>query len=44
MQEGHNNIKDRVGALLGWAITLLAWTVAVALAYSVYVKFKLLFH
>lgn len=44
MQEGHNDIKDRVGALLGWAITLIAWMVAIALVYSVYVKFRLLFH
>ena len=44
MHEGHNNIKDRAAALLGWFITLLAWMIALGLAYSVYLKIKILLH
>jgi hypothetical protein len=44
MQEGHNNTKDKASALMGWFITLLAWLIALALAYSVYLKCKILFH
>lgn len=44
MQEGHNNMKDRAAALLGWFIALVAWMIALTFAYSVYLKVKLLFH
>jgi hypothetical protein len=44
MQEGQNDTKDRAAALLGWFITLVAWMIVLALVYSVYLKFKILFH
>jgi hypothetical protein len=44
MQEEPKDIKDWVAALLGWFITMLAWMIALAFAYSVYMKFKLLVH
>jgi hypothetical protein len=44
MQEGHNDMKDRAAALLGWFITLVAWMIVLALVYSVYLKIKILFH
>jgi hypothetical protein len=44
MQEGHNKLKDRFAALLGWLISLLAWMMALALLYTVFLKCKLLFH
>lgn len=37
MQQGHNNNKETV-------VILMAWLVALSLAYFVFLKFKLLFH
>lgn len=37
MHQGQNDIKDKI-------VVLLAWLAALTLAYSVYLKLKLLFH
>jgi hypothetical protein len=44
MRQEDNNMKERAGFLLGWLVALLAWMIALSLAYTVYLKLKLLFH
>lgn len=37
-------MKDRAASLLGWLVALLAWIMALGLAYTVYLKLELLLH